>query len=395
MSESYRVLQLFNRYLETGGEEASVQRVYNSLQSITEIRQCLFDSADWTGPNAPGAASQAVRMIYNPDSIRKLRKDHKEHKSTLWLLHNLFPVGSAGIYREANSLDIPTIQYIHNFRPFSVNGYLWANGRIEPSGLQKRFWPEIREGSWQNSQIKTAWYAGILKYLHYTGAFERVQAWVAISDFMRQTFIKAGVPEKRVFHIPHSWDIKYSKVEKPRDEGYYVFLGRLSDMKGIPMLLSVWEKLGKRLGSRTPRLMIGGDGPLEHLVKEYCANNSHVKFCGRLSGVEKTNMIKNSRAMIAPSMWCEPLGLVTYEAYEHQKPMLAAESGGLTETVQHEKTGYLHEPGNIDMLVEQILYLENNPEMGGALGNKGREWLEANTRKKEWRDKFQVVLSKI
>jgi glycosyltransferase involved in cell wall biosynthesis len=393
MPETHRILQIFNRYLETGGEEASVQRVFNSLQSITETRQCLFDSADWTGHKAPGKISQAARMFYNPDSIRKVRKNHTEHNASIWLLHNLFPVASAGIYREANRLDVPLIQYIHNFRPFSVNGYLWVNGIVEPSGLRKNFWPEIRAGSWQNSRMKTLWYAGILKYLHTTGAFNRVQAWVAISDFMRQTFIKAGVPEDRVFHIPHSWEIQHPKVETPTDDSYYLFLGRLSDMKGIPTLFKVWEILEKKLKSKTPALVIGGDGPLQSAVKGYCADHPHVKFVGKLSGDSKTNVIKSSRALIAPSVWWEPLGLVTYEAYEHQKPMFAAASGGLTETVQHESTGYLHEPGNVDELVEQILHLEANPELGPVLGNNGRVWLETHTGKDKWVKQFQAVLS--
>lgn len=395
MSEPHRILQVFNRYLEVGGEEASVHRVCNSLHSIAEIRQSLFDSADWIGPKAPGVVSQAARMFYNPDSVRKVRKDHREHQSSIWLLHNLFPVASAGIYREADRLKVPVIQYIHNFRPFSVNGYLWANGKVESAGLQKKFWPEIRAGSWQNSQLKTAWYAAILKYLHATGAFDRVQAWVAISDFMRETFIRAGIPEDRVYHIPHSWEIQHPKVDDPTDKGYYLFLGRLSDMKGLPMLLSVWDQLENQLGGKTPALVIGGDGPLQSRVIDYCADHSHVQYAGSLSGEDKVCMIQNCRAMIAPSVWWEPLGLVTYEAYEHQKPMFAAASGGLTETVQHEITGYLHEPGNVDELVEQILYLETYPDKGPILGHKGREWLESHTQKSEWLDKFELLLSHI
>ncbi len=47
--------------------------------------------------------------------------------------------------------------------------------------------------------------------------------------------------------------------------------------------------------------------------------------------------------MLAPSVWWEPLGLVTYEAYDYGKPMLAARSGGLSETVVAGLTGFLHE----------------------------------------------------
>lgn len=391
MSEAPRILQIFNSYIETGGEEKSVHRVCESLRQSYEVRQCMFDSREWKGPSSPSMFSQAWRMFYNPESIQKVRALHEEHKASTWLLHNVFPVGSAGIYKAAHKLDVPVIQYIHNFRPFSVNGYLWSNGHIESSGLRKNFWPEIYAGSWQNSKVKTAWYAAILKYLHMTGAFERVNAWVAISEFMRQTFIEAGIPAERVFHIPHSWEIQHPRVNVINDEGYYVYLGRLSDMKGISFLLSVWVKLEDYLGSSTPKLIIGGEGPLKGKIQELASQSDYIEYVGIVIGAEKAKLLQNCRAMIAPSLWWEPLGLVTYEAYEYQKPMLAAASGGLIETVQHEKTGFLHSPGNVDDLLEQIQFLQKNPEQSETMGRKGRSWLESQTHKSKWLTKFHEV----
>ena len=99
--------------------------------------------------------------------------------------------------------------------------------------------------------------------------------------------------------------------------------------------------------------------------------------------------------MIAPSLWWEPLGLVTYEAYDYSKPMLAAASGGLSETVQHGTTGMLHRPGNAGELAEQILLLESNSSRRLEMGRRGREWLLANTGRTDWLRKFDDVLNRI
>ncbi|NBO20163.1 MAG: glycosyltransferase, partial [Proteobacteria bacterium] len=99
------------------------------------------------------------------------------------------------------------------------------------------------------------------------------------------------------------------------------------------------------------------------------------------------------RAMLAPSLWWEPLGLVTYEAYDYGKPMLAARSGGLSETVVHGKTGFLHTPGNVNSLVDSLLHLESMSETErAAMGGAGREWLLANTSVAQWRRRFNEVL---
>ena len=393
MKPNPSIIQIFNRYQHPGGEEASVDRVFRSISSSYFVHQCLFDSRDWQGPGAPSLPAQALRMWRNPEALARIRSDHEAHQTNVWLLHNLFPVASAGVYALARKMDVPTIQYIHNFRPFSVNGYLWANNRIETAGLKKNFWPEIRAGAWQHSKIKTAWYAAILTALHRSGAFKRVNAWIAISEFMKTTFVEAGIPESKVHVIRHSWEFQVPMLESFLDKGYYLFMGRLSQEKGVTVLLDVWDRLEKDLQQKTPHLVLCGEGPLAEEVQIRARANSHIRFEGRVVGDHKQSLIRECRAMLAPSLWWEPLGLVTYEAYEHCKPMLAAASGGLTETVKHDQSGYLHEPGDLESLMEQILSLESDPGKAAKMGQQGRKWLESFTSNDQWRDQFNRVLS--
>lgn len=43
--------------------------------------------------------------------------------------------------------------------------------------------------------------------------------------------------------------------------------------------------------------------------------------------------------MIVPSIWWDPYPTVVYEAFDHACPVLAARSGGLPESVTHDRTG--------------------------------------------------------
>src|SRR2546430_15379220 len=141
-----RILNIFSHYLERGGEAHAVEAICESLSQVLDLRRCEFFSADWTGPTAPAKWKQALWMIRNPESLRKLRACERSFRSDVWLVHNVLPVGSVAVYSEAERLGIPVIQYIHNFRPFSAGGDLWAGNRVAPGGLSKNYWQEIRHG---------------------------------------------------------------------------------------------------------------------------------------------------------------------------------------------------------------------------------------------------------
>ncbi len=391
MSEAPRLLQIFNEYLEKGGEEASVNRIFEMLGDVYPTDRCTFTSRDWLGADAPPIWKQAAWMFYHPEAIRQLRAVQERHHANLWLVHNVFPVGSAGVYREALRQRVPILYYVHNFRPFSVNGYLWAGEGLAAGGLRKRFGKEIAAGAWQNSRMKTAWFALVLHAMHALGWFEAVKSWVAISEFMRQRFIEAGIPAERIFTVPHFW----RAMEAPpaaRDEGYFLFLGRLITAKGIRVLFEAWALVEAELGERAPRLVIGGAGPLEAKVREWCAGRARMEFVGHVSGRRKADLIAGCSAMLAPSIWWEPLGLVTYEAYDFQKPMLAAASGGLTETVVEGETGLLHEPGNARQLAEQVIALHGDAARRSEMGKKGRAWLLENTNEALWLRRFDAAV---
>lgn len=387
-----KILTVFNRYLERGGEALAVDAISESLSQFAETQRCEFSSHDWIGPGAPNHFQQAAWMIKNRSSLAQLRKKQAEFNPDVWLFHNVFPVGSAAIYQEATRLGLPIIQYLHNFRPFSVNGYLWAASRIVADGLVGNFWPEIKAGAWQDSKIKTAWFALVLSLSWRLGWWKSVKAWVAISEFQRQKFIEAGIPTADIFTLPHFWNP--APFMPPQTDGeHYLFLGRLIESKGIFVLLEAWKIIEQRLGRRAPQLVIGGEGPIYASVKARAAQMEKVTIRGNLSGEEKRIALANARAVIVPSIWWEPFGLVVYEAYEYGRPVLAARSGGLAEIVRDGVTGQLHEPANSHDLASQVLEMEQNSEHSVRWGLAGRSWLEKHASVEQWLEQFKKVLS--
>ena len=398
-----RILQVFNRYLERGGEEMSVERVAATLRQEHSIFHCYFDSADIVlrPRSLLGIFRQGALMIYNPFAVKRLKQQIIACRPDVILLHNIFPVGSIGVYHAALKSGIPVLHYIHNFRPFSVNGYLWAKDRMIVDGLTKNFWPEIFAGAWQDSKLKTAWYGAIITLMHWIGIYRKINGWLAISQFMKSTFIRAGIPEDKIFLIRHSWDIETkslkelatSSEEISDSDPTILFLGRLTEAKGIKVLIEAWKQLEEETSEG--RLIIGGDGPLKEWVIEQQGKLKRLEYVGFVSGNQKKVLFKECRAMVVPSVWWEPLGLVVYEAYEHCRPVIAARSGGLTETVVEGETGWLYPPNDIESLKTCITTAFENKAEAKRRGAAGRSWGVNQTGSDAWLEDFNKFFNKV
>jgi glycosyltransferase involved in cell wall biosynthesis len=387
-----KILQVFNQYLEPGGEEVWVNQMLRLGDRNFSIEDLRFQSRAWVGLGAPSRWSQARMIWNNPHARAALRQRVETARPDALLFHNLIPVASLGIYEEAAKLDLPVLQYVHNFRPFSPSGTLWLRDRVNAKALQGNPWPEVFSRSWEKSFVKTFILAVQQKRLLAGDTLNTVKRWIAVSDFMRDRFIETGIPAQRVTTLRHCWQAK-SEL-KPTCEGrHYLFLGRMVAEKGIRVLFDTWRILERRLGASCPHLIIAGIGPLEAQAHAWANRLNRVTCVGFVTGKVKDDLLTSCRALIAPSVWWEPLGLIVHEAYDAGRPVLAARSGGLTETVFNGKTGFLHQPGNTENLADDIERLEALGVSGRSeMGKEGRKWLLENASPVEWREKFVEIV---
>jgi len=272
-----------------------------------------------------------------------------------------------------------------------VSGYLTPSDLPLLSNRTKIYLREIGRGSWQDSRIKTGWFAVVLAIAQTLGWFDSITVWIAVSDFMRDQFVRSGVKADRLFTLRHWWK-PVAELNTATDNGYYLFIGRSIELKGVLVLLDVWDRILQEQGKAGPKLVIVGEGPLDEIIKARAAQNTLVDFRGSVSIETKRELLRGTRALIAPSLCLESLGLVAYEAYDFAKPVLAACAGGLAEIVLHEETGFLHEPGDAIALQEQIITLENEPETRARFGRNGRGWLLQNADEQKWREKFREIV---
>ena len=101
------IVQVFNKYLQTGGEEKSVERIRkHAMEAGIDVKKCFFDSADWQGEGAPSKLMQLRKLFYNQESASKLNTVIDKHSPAALLLHNIYPVGSPAILDVAQKREV-------------------------------------------------------------------------------------------------------------------------------------------------------------------------------------------------------------------------------------------------------------------------------------------------
>jgi glycosyltransferase involved in cell wall biosynthesis len=155
-----------------------------------------------------------------------------------------------------------------------------------------------------------------------------------------------------------------------RERDRLLFVGKLNPQKGIVHLLRALALMRERPALDVVVGVGGAPDDLQPLVRELNLTD-RIHWHPLLEQAELAHLYRSATVLVAP--WTdEGLGLVAIEAQLSEMPVVAFRSGGLTDIVEHERTGLLVPVGDAAALAAALDQLLALPDQGAAWGREGR-----------------------
>jgi glycosyltransferase involved in cell wall biosynthesis len=233
-------------------------------------------------------------------------------------------------------------------------------GRIVP-GLMNVFW-RLRKTQVRNVEAR-------MTFLRRT--LNQVDAIISPSQFLRSTFIEAGIEPERVIFSRQGRDfpnLTPEMLEKTESSDLRVgYIGQIAWHKGVHILFEAVRQMRdaplkiRAYGNTTPfpkytarlRRLIGRDERLE--------------LVGVYRHQQVSQALRNLDVIAVPSLWYENSPNVILEAFAHRTPVVASSLGGMAELVRDGENGLLFAPGDADDLARQLRRLLDDRRLLPAL----------------------------
>lgn len=120
----------------------------------------------------------------------------------------------------------------------------------------------------------------------------------------------------------------------------FLFIGRLSEEKGIGYLLDTFKDNGWEL-------QIGGDGPLICTVTDVCNRFPNIRYLGNLTKEQVRQQMQNCTVLIFPSTWYEGMPMTIIEAFSQGLPVIAGNLGAMPAMIKDGYNGLLFKAGDL------------------------------------------------
>lgn len=213
------------------------------------------------------------------------------------------------------------------------------------------------------------------KMIHETEAWLTYEAWKVIccSNYMvshvRWAF---GLPEDKLIMVPNGVNVSvYDNIGKDLssfrakyalpEEKIVLYVGRLVYEKGIHVLINAVPKVLDKVNAK---FIIVGTGYMKEQLLNIVRSmrlEHKVLFMGFIDDETLLRLQKCADVSVVPSLF-EPFGIVALEAMAAKSPVVVSDTGGLSEIIDHDTTGFKAYPNNPESLawgINKILLDEN------------------------------------
>jgi len=345
-----RILLITDWNRGRGGAESHIAALREGFEQEGDAVRLLTSSAgsagdgraDYVAFGTENVVAQTVLQIVNPFAVATVRRAVREFRPDVAVVnmfaHHLSPAALESLGR------IPSVLLVSDFKCVCPVG-----SKLLPDATLCR----DRPGAIcrQRGCVGLAhWLRDVPRYALVRRQLRRFGAIVTCSDWVTHTLLDHGIAA-RTLHFPAAPPTPCYRRDASATP-LLLFIGRLDREKGVDLLLRSFAALPDR--GRGVELRIAGQGPLRPVLESLARSlgiADRVTFLGWLEARAVEAELARAWALVVPSVWAEPLGLVAVESVMRGVPVVASATGGLAEIVEPGVTGLLFPNGDEPALV--------------------------------------------
>lgn len=351
-----KVLLLHNRYQLAGGEDGVV-KAEKLLLEANNHEVSLLEVSNQDITNAWDKVTTAVSAIYSYSAKEQVSKEIIRFRPDIVHVHNFFPLLSPSIYDACQQYGLPVVQTLHNYRLACPKAMPFRDGKVCEDCIGELIpWPSIVHGCYRNSRLQSSVVTAMLTWHRLRNTWqERVDAYIVFTEFQKEKMVQAGLPREKILVKPNFVFSPNFIAQSNQQDDYLLFVGRLSEEKGISILIDAYIEQNLRVP-----LKIVGDGPLRQRLQAKVHNSDYahvIEFLGFQDKSVVLSLMQHANLLVFPSIWYEGFPLAIAEAFACGLPVLVPKLGGLTEIVEYGVNGLYFEAGNSHDLAEKIKWV--------------------------------------
>ncbi len=206
-----------------------------------------------------------------------------------------------------------------------------------------------------------SFYNTLLNLYHQKVIMSKSKYIISITPFIRKA-LESKKKNYIIRDIGNAISASFFYENDSDDEGFALFVGSICERKSVLELLQAL----KVSGDLNLKIISGtNSGEYFKQVKEYIATNGlkdQVEFVGQLDNDELINVLGKCSFVVLPSKK-EGAPMVISEAMAAGKPVVATNVNGIPYMIDDNKTGFLFEVGDIEVMAEKMKLFKNNMNM--------------------------------
>jgi len=157
------------------------------------------------------------------------------------------------------------------------------------------------------------------------------------------------------------------------DQRAVLYVGKQLEEKGLQTLF----KAAERLPDTT--FHICGTGPYADTTKQWATSCDNIRYHGYVEEEELSELRRNVRFAVVPSIWMENSPLTIYESFAAGLPVIGSNIGGIPELITDDVTGALFSPGDSEDLSNTLDQYLSDTDRIAKMKENSLDWAREYT----------------